>query len=288
METTEPPILAPLDEIDESALFRDRVAMDETALEELIRSIAASGLRAPVELFPLAAPRPPFRYGLVSGFRRLTAFRLLRERTGLARFAAIPAWVREAETDADLIARMVEENDVRRDISPWEKGRIAVEAAHQGYFSSVEEAVARLYPAAQPMKRSRIRAVARVVEALEDLLTEPWRLSERQCLRLAAVHMRENFMETIQTALEQSSARSLDAQWRLIEPILAEAELPARPGAPAPAPGRPRRVLRPKHGLTIRRERTPDGYILHFTGKLARDGLMEDVLDDIARRFAPV
>ena len=63
----------PLDAIDEGALTRDRAALDEAALQELRASIAANGVRMPVELFELAEPEPPFRYGLLSGLRRLTA-----------------------------------------------------------------------------------------------------------------------------------------------------------------------------------------------------------------------
>ncbi len=59
----------PLAEIDDAALARDRGGLDETELTELRLSIAASGLRIPVELFALSEPRPPHRYGLLSGLR---------------------------------------------------------------------------------------------------------------------------------------------------------------------------------------------------------------------------
>ncbi|QIE57555.1 ParB N-terminal domain-containing protein [Pikeienuella piscinae] len=287
---TEPaaPRLIPLDEIDPNSLVRDRIAIDEAAMEELVRSIAAEGLRAPVEVFTLAAPRPPQRYGLVSGFRRLAAFRQLQTRTENPEFDAIPAWLREAESDAELHMRMVAENDIRRDITPWEKSRIAVQAAAYGHFSNTEDAVTRLYPAAAPMKRSRIRAIVHAVEALDGFLAEPWRLSERQCLRIAAAACREDYTECMQTALEESDSKSFESHWRLLEPILVEAETPPRRGDPAPSPGRPRRTLRPKQGLVIRREETREGYCLHFTGRMARGGLIEDVLDEIERMFAAV
>ena len=44
---------------------------------------------------------------------------------------------------------------------------------------------------------------------------------------------------------------------------------------------RPRRVLRPRPGLVIRRETTRDGYILHFTGREATCGILDRVLDEI-------
>ena len=67
----------PLAEIDDAALPRDRTGLDPEPLRELRDSILASGLRMPVELFPLVAPARRPRYGIVSGFRRVAAFREL-------------------------------------------------------------------------------------------------------------------------------------------------------------------------------------------------------------------
>jgi ParB family chromosome partitioning protein len=89
----------PLTEIDAAALTRDRSGLDDDALTGLRLSIAVSGLRMPVELFALpepenAAPNPPHRYGLISGLRRLHAYRALHELTGDDRYAEIPAFLR--------------------------------------------------------------------------------------------------------------------------------------------------------------------------------------------------
>ncbi len=83
----------PTDAIDEAALARDRTAADPQALDELKQSIVASGLRMPIEVFELAEPDGPHRYGLISGFRRLAAFRALTA-WGLDGYTAIPAFVR--------------------------------------------------------------------------------------------------------------------------------------------------------------------------------------------------
>ena len=69
----------PLDAIAADALTRDRAAIDPTALEELKASILAPGLRMPIEVFELADPDGPRRYGLISGFRRLAAVRALAD-----------------------------------------------------------------------------------------------------------------------------------------------------------------------------------------------------------------
>ena len=48
--------LIPLDAIDAEAMPRDRTAADPAAFDELVASIARSGLRMPVELFGLEGP----------------------------------------------------------------------------------------------------------------------------------------------------------------------------------------------------------------------------------------
>jgi hypothetical protein len=95
------------------------------------------------------------------------------------------------------------------------------------------------------------------------------------------------FGDLIRTALEESSVTDPDHQWTLVEPILAEAEENARRPEVSRAPGRPRRILRPRYGGTIRRERTRDGWCLHFTGREATGPLLDLVLDEIERMYAP-
>ena len=276
----------PLAEIDDNALTRDRSGLGEDALTELKASIAASGLRQPVELFALSDPRPPHRYGLLSGLRRLAAFRDLHELTGQERYAAIPAFLRAPGTMAEALSAMVEENEIRESLSPWERGRIAWLAHRQGVFPTIEEAVARLYPAANAVKRTRLRAIAHLAEELDGHLTAPERLSLRQCLRLSAA-LNAGFGEAIRTALEESSLTDPRTQWDLLLPLLTEAERqPAEPAAPE-RPGRPRRVSRPRETLTIRREMTRDGWCLHFTGREATCALLDEVFDEIERVFGP-
>jgi ParB family chromosome partitioning protein len=98
----------PLAEINDAALTRDRSGLDEDALDELKVSIAASGLRMPIETFPLTNPKPPHNYGLLSGLRRLIAFRDLHELTGQDRYTTIPAFLRPLGTMAQALTSMVE------------------------------------------------------------------------------------------------------------------------------------------------------------------------------------
>jgi ParB family chromosome partitioning protein len=116
----------PIPEIDPTALLRDRSDLDPAALATLRTSIAAEGLRMPIEVWTLSTPRiqpngPPHRYGLISGLRRLTACRSLGHTT-------IPAFLRTPDTLTDAMAAMISENEHRSAISAWEKGRILLYA----------------------------------------------------------------------------------------------------------------------------------------------------------------
>jgi ParB family chromosome partitioning protein len=102
-------------------------------------------------------------------------------------------------------------------------------------------------------------------------------------MKLAAGYA-AGFGEVIETALTESSARTPEAQWQVLKGALSE--LGHEPGpATLARPGYPRRVVRPREALAIRRERTRDGWCLHFTGREAKGGLMEDIMDEVERLF---
>jgi ParB family transcriptional regulator, chromosome partitioning protein len=194
------------------------------------------------------------------------------------------------------LAAMVEENAVRADLSPWEQARIAVHACDSCGFATVEDAIARLYPNANPTKRSRLRSAALVVEQLEGPLIAPERLSERQLLRLAAA-IRNGFAEPIAVTVA-ATRTGPDGQWAALQPFLVESEsLHATDPEPEPdrgrliprghvSRGRPRRVVRLRPQLVVRREIARDGYVLRFTGKEATSGLLDEVLDEIERMYS--
>lgn len=74
-------------------------------------------------------------------------------------------------------------------------------------------------------------------------------------------------------------------QWRLLLAILEEAEAEAKTPTLAYKPGRPRRVIRPRQDLVIRREKTQDGWALRFTGREATGPKMEDIMDYVEDMF---
>lgn len=271
-----------LAEIDAHALIRDRASISPEALEELEGSVLRHGLRMPVEVYEIDGQDEGVRYGLISGLRRLTVFRRLHERTGRPEFASIPAFVRAPGSIAAAMAAMVEENEIRAEISPYERGRIAMLARDNGFFPTIEEAVEKLYPGASSQKRSRLRALARLAEEVEGYLTAPELLSQAQALRLARA-CQAGFGDLLRATLAESDMTEPAGQWRNLQPILAEAEAMARVEAVPSRPGRPRRVLRPRRGITVRREMTRDGWVLRFTGREATGELIELVMDEIER-----
>jgi ParB family transcriptional regulator, chromosome partitioning protein len=223
------------------------------------------------------------RYGLISGLRRLTVIRRLA--AGSGRPATIPAHIRTPATLADAMTLMVEENDIRADISPWEQAALLLAALDAGLFPTLDAALAALYPSANPSRRTRLRAVADVVGELDSLLAAPETLSLRALLRISAA-LNQDFGPLIRAALADA-AHSAPAQWQALQSVLAEADTARADPTPYP-PGRPRRLFHPRPDLTIRRERTPRGWSLHFTGDAASGLLMEDIMDDIDRRYGKV
>lgn len=278
----------PLDAISADALARDRLVLAPDALAELKLSILKSGLRQPIEVYTLLEGNDP-PYGLISGYRRLSAFRALVA-DGMKRFATIPAFIREPATVAEAMIAMVEENAIRAEISPWEQAMAAVTACEHGHFDTVEAAIDGLYGTLSRDKRRRVRAVAHLAEELQGSLAAPETLSLRQLLRLAAAASR-GYGDLMHHALSESRSKQPEAQWRLLQPILAECEDATIPD-PRPELGktdRPRRTYEaPLHRIRVRRELTPDGWSLHFTGRDAHGDLIDRVFDAIDNLLRPI
>lgn len=282
----DPILTIPLDQIRDDALIRDRADLDPDALDELMASIATEGLRQPIEVWQLSQPMDGHRYGLISGLRRLTATRALATRRETAA-PTIPAFVRNPASIPAAMAAMVSENEMRTQITPWEKGLLLTSAVRSGVFDTLDAACDALYPNLSRQKRARLRNLAQVVEELEGMFTTPDRLTATQMERLAAA-LRGGLADVIREVLGQNRARSLPSQWAAITPTLAEAFSGEETDATPTTPARPRRLLHLKQGLTIRREQCQNGWILRFTGPEAkRGGLMDDVFDLVERMLQP-
>ncbi len=275
----------PTDTIDAEALPRDRFHVDDEAMATLNRSILFDGLRQPIEVFPLA--NCDHAWGLISGFRRLSVYRSLAKIRANGDYTTIAAFIRTPASIPDAMAAMVTENEVRTDVTPWEKATLILESVRLDYFATPDAALQTLYPHATPTNRSRLRAVVAVVEALGDHLNDGPSYSLRQLLRISGA-LRAGFAPLITTALTQHHEKSAAVQWDLMQNILLEAEQSLTEPQTPQAPGRPRRLVYPRANLIIRRERLPNGYRLTFTGEEARGMMMDSVLDQIERMYSPV
>jgi len=270
----------PTDQILETAIARDRLSIHDEPLEELKHSILKNGLRQPVEVYEIDGPTP---YGLLSGARRLKAYRALADYVPDDRFATIPAFIREPGSLAQALAAMVEENEIRENISPFERGLIAARTVEAGVFDTLDAAITTLYAHASAAKRSRIRSLALVAERLEGVLKFPEALTIAQATRLASA-IRQDFGDVIESALISAKPGGPKAEWTTLLPFLEEADR-ALSDTTEPRRGRPRRLARIRSGLTIRREMTRHGYILKFTGHEATSDFIDEVIDEIERWY---
>ena len=150
---------------------------------------------------------------------------------------------------------------------------------------TVELRVAGLYPTLNKQRRARLRAIAEVVSEIGDeLLINPEALTVNQLNRVAAA-IRQGYSDLIHKALIHSHDRSPEGQWKIIRAILDEAEHDNRTPRSGYRPGRPRRFIQAHTNLYIRREKTPEGWNLRFTGPDATGPLMEDIMDYVEQNF---
>ena len=177
-------IEVPLDRIDPGYLVRDRMGVAADELDSLRESIRARGQQMPIEVVDTGDGRA-LRYGLISGWRRLTALQQLSEETRDPRFATALALVRRPEDDRGAYVAMVEENELRVNLSHYERARVALRTVQTGVFPDLGEALRTLFANASRAKRSKIRTFAGLVTALDPVLTFPREMSERTGLALA-------------------------------------------------------------------------------------------------------
>jgi ParB family transcriptional regulator, chromosome partitioning protein len=277
----------PIHLIDPEALIRDRSVENPAALDDLIRSITEIGLRQPIEVFGLA-PREHSKaeYGLISGHRRLKAF-VAMGRT------EIPALLCNPEGIPAAMAAMVTENEVRAQITPWEKGRLIGNLLDDGAFKEPDEAIAALYPTATRQQRARIRNAHLVYEAFHHHIQTPERLTHTQIDRLATC-LRVGGEEVLLLTLRNDGhhGTTLETQWAAMRPVM-NAMLSEEPDyGPAEEPQRREsRHSMTTHGGDFRltREKTRTGWIIRFSGPMAKSpGLVDNVFELVERWLGPI
>ena len=211
----------PLSCLKEDFLVRDRIAMDESELDSLVTSLRERGQQAPIDVAEL----PDNQFGLISGWRRVTALRKLFEETRDDRFSTVLAIVRQPEGSSDAYRAMVEENEIRLGLSYYERARIAAKAAEQGVFADKREAIKVLYAAASRAKRSKISSFMEIYYALDGYLNFPGALPERQGLLLAkALTSDEKLAKRLKDRLRKAEVKSAEAELALLSRAVSKSE----------------------------------------------------------------
>jgi ParB/RepB/Spo0J family partition protein len=210
----------PLHLIDEGHLMRDRIMVDAGDMDTLIASIRARGQQTPIEVLETS----PGHYGLISGWRRLSAMRRLYEETGDTAFAHIHALVRSPSSAQDAYVAMVEENEIRVGLSHFERAQIVVRTVRAGIYPGTRRALQDLFAGASRAKRSKIKSFIPIVETLGDVLSFPAAISERMGLELSQKLEDEPFAKALHATLKQGHAEAPEVELAFIAAALEAAE----------------------------------------------------------------
>jgi ParB family chromosome partitioning protein len=170
----------PLASVKAAHLQRDRMHMDPEDMASLKASIRDRGQQMPIEVVALADGH----YGLISGARRLAALTALADEARDSRFTTVKALLRPFGAAPEAYLAMVEENEIRADLSFYERGRLAYEAARLGVFDTPAAAVKVLFQHAPAPKRSKILSFVALHEALGTVLRFPEAVPEKLGLAL--------------------------------------------------------------------------------------------------------
>lgn len=232
--------LIPLDAIDTRYLVRDRLEQDEDEMAALAGSIRARGQQTPIEVAPLTGPVGGITYGLVSGWRRLSALKRLYAEESEPEFAKVKALVVRPESAAAAYVAMVEENEIRVNLSHYERARIAVKALGEGVYPDRKSALQGLFANVPRAKRSKIGSFMVLVEALDDVLHFPTAISEKLGLALVRRMGEEtDFAANLKAALQADPRRAAEAELSVLNRCLAAGKPSAATAPEAQAP-RPR------------------------------------------------
>ncbi len=228
----------PLEAVEAAHLHRDRTLFAEEDMAALKASIADRGQQTPIEVVALPDTA---RFGLISGARRMAALRALRAETGEARFGQVQALVRPFGDAPGAYLAMVEENEIRADLSFYERGRLACEAARIGVFASPAAAVRALFVHAPPAKRSKILNFVSLYEALGPALRFGEAIPEKLGLALAkAIGADPGFAPWLAGRLAAAAPADAAAERAILDAAVQPAPPPEVDGRPAESAAAPR------------------------------------------------
>ena len=263
----------PLDQVDETHLVRDRVELDPEEMQVLQTSLRERGQQTPIEVVQLG----PDSYGLISGWRRLTALRAL-EQEGRP-IHAVQALIRQPNAASDAYRAMVEENEIRANLSFYERARIAVQAAKQGIYKSAFHAVQGLFSAARSSKRSKIMAFTVLVDMLDDKLRFPSAIPEKLGLSLAG-HLQntDGFQRRLSEALRKATIETATDERAVLDRTLKNAG--SEPvSSPERAASKTAEVIAPGVKLAVSSGRVA------LSGKSVDEDLVADLRDWLSARY---
>ena len=184
--------------------FQSRLEFDEEALDELAASIRVHGVLEPL----LVRPEPSGLYGLVCGERRLRA----SKKAGLT---MVPCIVRQLPDREAFEAHLIE-NDQRRDLTDYERGRMYSE-------------MLRRFPEAYPNQKALADKIGRSQQYVSYLIAHYDAVEE---LKRKAVIDTESEITTRVVKLPERVTREIrqapaEAQAKIVEAAVKE-ELSAR------------------------------------------------------------
>ena len=220
----------PLAKIDETYLVRDRVAAAPEEMMTLIESLRARGQQTAIEVSALGNGR----YGLISGWRRLTALRTLSADKESEKIDTILAIIRDPKDSSAAYIAMVEENEIRVGLSFYERARIVARAVDRGVYRTDRLALAALFAAVPRAKRSKIGSFITIVRALDEALTFPTALTEKSGLALAkSLDSDVGFAARLIAALQETPPATAHHEGQIIAKAR-DNEAPAPRSKPSP------------------------------------------------------
>lgn len=229
----------PLAAVDVHYLMRDRIEQDEDEMQALMASLRARGQQTAIEVVALERSEggrtQGKTHGLVSGWRRVSALERLYRETNDPRFAHVRAITIAPGNARDAYVAMVEENEIRVNLSLYERARIAIRAMHAEIYDSQRAALQGLFASTTRSKRSKIGSFIPLVEAFDSILRHPTAISEKLGLAMArALEQDPGFRARLRARLRDAQPQTADDELRL----LAEA-LTRKPATPDPEPAVP-------------------------------------------------
>ena len=206
-------------------LNRDRMVIDDDDMEVLKASIAERGQQSPIEVLRVSGGGD----GLSSGRRRVMALKALGQ-------GDVLALIRRPEGAQDAYLAMVEENEIRADLSFYERANIAVMASNSGVYPTAKRAFSHLFAHSTSAKRTKIGKFVTLRDTLGKALSFPAAIPEKLGLDLAAaIEADRSVAKRISDALRKTPPADAAAERATLERALRAA---TGPGGAAAAKSR--------------------------------------------------